>query len=136
MKRLGATHIIDRKAASVQDLSTEVKKITDAPIKVVYDAVSQADTQEGGYNTLGEGGDLVILTTSYVKNVVEGKRIRHIIGSVQLQPNRPFGRALYKNLTEYLENGTIVVSFSWDILRKSPFLFLQSPMLWRRFPAD
>ncbi|KAK1229509.1 hypothetical protein PQX77_007432, partial [Marasmius sp. AFHP31] len=92
-------------------LPTEVKKITDAPVKVVYDAVSQVDTQEAGYNTLSTaegGGDLVILLATQVKNVVEGKRVRHIFGSVQPAQNRPFGRALFKNLTQFLEDGTIV----------------------------
>ncbi|KAL0059590.1 hypothetical protein AAF712_013641 [Marasmius tenuissimus] len=116
LKRLGATHIIDRKSAAIQDLPTEVKKITDSPVKVVYDAVSQADTQEAGYNTLAEGGDLVILLATQVKNVVESKRVRHIFGSVQPAPNRPFGRALFKNLTQFLEDGTIMPNAVEEIL--------------------
>ena len=109
MKGLGATHIIDRKSVAILDLPCEVKKVIDVPVQLVYDAVSAADTQETGYEILAEGGDLVILFDSQVKNPVGNKSIRRVVGNVQIDSNRPFGRVLYSKLTKFLEDGTIVV---------------------------
>ncbi|EDR00176.1 uncharacterized protein LACBIDRAFT_314747 [Laccaria bicolor S238N-H82] len=49
LKSLGATHVIDRKASVV----AEVRKLTDKPISIVFDAVSSADTQQAGVDVLG-----------------------------------------------------------------------------------
>ncbi|KAK1230067.1 hypothetical protein PQX77_006883 [Marasmius sp. AFHP31] len=108
LKTLGATDIIDRKSVAIQDLPTAVKKITNTPIRVVYDAVSQADTEEAGYATLAEGGDIVLVLPSQIKNPVESKKIHNVMGNVQPQPNRAFGRVLYSKLTKFLEDGTLV----------------------------
>ncbi|KAK1230066.1 hypothetical protein PQX77_006882 [Marasmius sp. AFHP31] len=107
LKTLGATDIIDRKSVAIQDLPTEVEKITDTPVRIVYDAVSQADTEEAGYATLAEGGDLVLVLPSQIKNPVEGKKIHNVVGNVP-QPDRAFGRVLYSKLTKFLEDGIIV----------------------------
>ena len=141
LKSLGATHILDRKAVAIQDLPAEVKKITDAPVKVVYDAISLPDTQEASYNTLAEGGDLVIVLDSQIKNPVESKKIHHVFGNVQPQPNRPFGRALYKQLTQFLEDGTIVVCAFSPVPRIGVVLIcrvfsVSSPIVWRSFLMD
>ncbi|KAK1229507.1 hypothetical protein PQX77_007430 [Marasmius sp. AFHP31] len=107
LKSLGATHIIDRKSVAIQDLPTEIKKITTVPVKTVYDAISLPDTQEASYNTLTEGGNLVIVLNSQIKNPVETKRVHHVFGNVQPEPNRPFGRTLYRHLTQFLQDGTV-----------------------------
>ncbi|KAL0067829.1 hypothetical protein AAF712_004997 [Marasmius tenuissimus] len=108
LKSLGATHVVDRKSVAIKDLPAEVKKITNIPVKAVYDAISLPDTQEASYGTLAEGGNLVIVLDSQIKNLVESKKVHHVFGNVQPEANRPFGRVLYKQLTQFLEDGTVV----------------------------
>ncbi|KAK1229506.1 hypothetical protein PQX77_007429 [Marasmius sp. AFHP31] len=107
LKSLGATHVVDRQSVAIQDLPTEVKRITKVPVKTVYDAISLPDTQSASYDTLAEGGNLVIVLDSQIKNPVESKKVHHVFGSVQPEPNRPFGRTLYKQLTQFLQDGTV-----------------------------
>ncbi|KAL0566504.1 hypothetical protein V5O48_015508 [Marasmius crinis-equi] len=108
LKSLGATHVIDRQTIAINDLPTEVKKITEKPVRAVYDAISLPETQEAGYATLAEDGDLILVLEPKIKNPVENKKIHYVFGNVQPEANRPFGRALYKNLGQFLEDGTIV----------------------------
>ncbi|KAL0059592.1 hypothetical protein AAF712_013643 [Marasmius tenuissimus] len=107
LKSLGATHIIDRKSVAIQYLPTEVRKITTVSVKTVYDAISLPDTQEASYNTLAEGGNLVIVLNSQIKDPVESKKVHHVFGNVQPEFNRSFGRTLYKQLTQFLQDGTV-----------------------------
>ncbi|KAL0566505.1 hypothetical protein V5O48_015509 [Marasmius crinis-equi] len=108
LKGFGATHIIDRKAVTIQDLAYEVKRITNEPIKIVFDAVSVPDTQEAGHSIVADGGDLVLLHPSAIKNPSQGKKTHYVLGNVHPEVNRSFGRLLYEKLPEFLEDGTIV----------------------------
>ncbi|KAL0566503.1 hypothetical protein V5O48_015507 [Marasmius crinis-equi] len=108
LKNLGATHIIDRESVAINNLPAEVKKITDKPVRVVYDAISLPDTQEASYATLAEGGNLIVVLEPKVKAPVEEKRIHQIMGNVHPEYNRSFGRVLYANLTKYLDEETFV----------------------------
>ncbi|KAL0059591.1 hypothetical protein AAF712_013642 [Marasmius tenuissimus] len=108
LKSLGATHVVDRKLVAIQDLLTEVKKITNVPVKTVYDAISLPDTQEASYITLAEDGHLIVVQDPQIKKTVENKKVHYAVGNVQLEFNRPFGRSLYKHLTQFLQDGTVV----------------------------
>ncbi|KAF9260469.1 GroES-like protein, partial [Marasmius fiardii PR-910] len=107
LKSLGATHVVDRKTVAVKDLPAEVKKLAGAPVKTVYDAISLDDTQHASYEILADGGNLVIVLNVAITNPVANKKITHVFGNVHPEANRPFGRILYKNLTRFLEDGTI-----------------------------
>ena len=54
LKSLGAAHVIDHNASDM----TEVRKFTENPILIVYDAISisSADTQQAGIDVLATGG--------------------------------------------------------------------------------
>jgi NADPH:quinone reductase-like Zn-dependent oxidoreductase len=80
LKSLGAAHVIDRNASVI----SEVRKLTDKPILIVYDAISNADTQQAGIDVLATGGKLVTVQPPSVK--AEGKEIIHVFGSVSLYP--------------------------------------------------
>ncbi|KAF5371150.1 hypothetical protein D9758_004254 [Tetrapyrgos nigripes] len=108
LKSLGATEFIDRKQVSFSDLPAAVKKITSEPIKVVYDAFSSADSQQAGYDILADGGTIIVTTGDQVKNKVDGKEVLAVFGSVHPPVNREFGKVQYRNLTKYLQDGTIV----------------------------
>ncbi|KAF5371295.1 hypothetical protein D9758_004249 [Tetrapyrgos nigripes] len=108
LKSLGATEFIDRKQVSFSDLPAAVKKITSEPIKVVYDAFGSADSEQAGYDILADGGTIIVTTGDLVKNKVDGKKVLAVFGSVHPPVNREFGKVLYRNLTKYLQDGTIV----------------------------
>lgn len=74
LKIIGTTYIIDRKA----HLAEEIKKITDKPITVVLDAISDADTQQVGVVILVVGGMLIMGFPATVK--AEVKEIISIVG--------------------------------------------------------
>ncbi|KAG6901433.1 hypothetical protein C0995_012063 [Termitomyces sp. Mi166 len=71
LKSLGATHVLDR-TAPLSSLASAVKGITSAPIEIVYDAISSADTQKTGYNILAPNGSMVVVLNPEV-NKVPGK---------------------------------------------------------------
>jgi len=102
LKSLGATHVIDRNASVV----TEVRKLTDKPILIVYDAISSADTQQAGTDVLATGGKLVTVLPPSVK--VEGKEIIAVFGSVSVYPE--LLTSLYgKDVFGFLELGVLKV---------------------------
>jgi len=103
LKSLGATHIIDRNAPVV----TEVRKLTDKPILIVYDAISSADTQQAGIDVLAAGGKLATVLAPNVKE--EGKEIIHVVGAAALHPE--LLTSLYgENVYGFLERGVLKVS--------------------------
>ncbi|KAF5336259.1 hypothetical protein D9758_016049 [Tetrapyrgos nigripes] len=108
LKSLGATEFIDRKQVSFSDLPAAVKKITSEPVKFVYDAFSSADSEQAGYDVLADGGTIVVTTGDQIKTKVDGKKVLSVFGNVHPPFNREFGKAQYKNLTKFLEDGTIV----------------------------
>ncbi|KAF9260468.1 GroES-like protein [Marasmius fiardii PR-910] len=107
LKSLGATHVVDRRAITVKDLPAKVKKIAGAPIKTVYDAISLDDTQIASYEILADGGTMVVTLDAAITDPTGNRKIVHVFGNVQPKENRTFGRVLYKNLTKFLEDGTI-----------------------------
>ncbi|KAJ8093160.1 hypothetical protein PM082_020645 [Marasmius tenuissimus] len=108
LKSLGATHVVDRKTVAVADLPSEVKKIANGPVKTVFDAVSGPDTQEAGYETLAEGGGIVVVLSKSIKNVVDSKKIYEPFGVVHAPFNREFGAKVFSQLTQLLSDGTFV----------------------------
>ncbi|KAK7041799.1 hypothetical protein VNI00_009088 [Paramarasmius palmivorus] len=106
---LGATDVIDRTQVAANELPAAVKKITSDPIEIVYDAVSgTAETQGVGYGILADGGQLILALPVQLTNLVDAKRAFQVYGSVFPDFNRKFGRSMYKNLTQLLEEGVIV----------------------------
>ena len=107
LKSLGAAHVIDRNASVV----TEVRKLTDKPILIVYDAISSADTQQAGIDVLATGGKLVTVQAPSVK--AEGKEIIHVFASVSLYPE--LLTSLYgKDVFGFLERGVFKVCYNVD----------------------
>ena len=108
---LGATHVLDRALPSPA-LSAKIAPIAGgAPIELVYDAVSHADTQALGYEVLAPGGTLVTTLPTAVPADAQtaDKRIVNVFGSFGLPANRPLGVEVCRRLTEWLRTGAIVV---------------------------
>ena len=117
LKSLGATHVIDRSLAPEQILA-EVKTITGGtPVEYVFDAISLADTQALAYDVLAPGGTLIIVLNEAIpaekKQAQAGaslnKRVVHGFGIVHVPENREIGVQLFSRLTEWLQDGVIVV---------------------------
>ena len=106
VKSLGATHIVDRKA----DVVAEVKKLTDKPIEVIYDAISDKVTQRQAWEILAPGGTLILVGAAEVdKDKYKDKHTVGVFGSVHTQELRKLGVSLFSKLTQLLENGDIKV---------------------------
>ncbi|KAH9834074.1 chaperonin 10-like protein [Rhodofomes roseus] len=106
LKGLGATHVLDRNL-SKDALIAEVAKIASAPVKVVWDTVSEAETQNVGYAIVASGGTLVIVLNDAVQNKTADKRIVQTLGNTNIPQNRKVGASLYSKLPALLEGGTI-----------------------------
>jgi threonine dehydrogenase-like Zn-dependent dehydrogenase len=98
------------RSLSPEAIIVEVKKITSEPVKVVYDAVSLADTQKTAWSLLAPGGQLIIVLfpTEGIVSGQDGKTIAHVIGNVNY-PGQEIGRELYARLSQLLKDGSIKV---------------------------
>ena len=112
LKSLGATHVIDRAAIPPSQLCQVVKAITAEPITIIFDTVSEADTQEASYEILARGGRLILVAPFAVdesKRTAEKETIE-VLANVHVPTQRDLGIALYSNLSALLESGDIKVS--------------------------
>ena len=106
VKSLGATHIVDRKA----DVVAEVKKITDKPVEIVYDAISEKATQEQAWEILAPGKTLImVLGADADSDKYKDKRIVTVFCSVRTPESWKLGVGLYSKLTQLLAGGNLKV---------------------------
>ena len=109
LKSLGATHIIDRNIPA-STFASEIARITTKPIPLVFDTVAAPDTQQLGYDALAEGGHIILVLPSSIKEIPGSTRkVVGVLGNVQVPANRAIGRAWAQNLPALLEAGDIVV---------------------------
>jgi NADPH:quinone reductase-like Zn-dependent oxidoreductase len=110
VKSLGATHVIDR----ATPLASAVTSITSEPVKIVYDAISEEDTQSIAYDVLAPGGTFIIVLPLTVKEekVEKSKDVALVFGTAHDPNQRALGVSMYQNLTALLESGEIKVSAS------------------------
>ena len=112
LKSLGATHVIDRHIPLL-DLPRQVKEIAKQPLKYVYDAVSEPETQNIAYDILAPGGHLTIVVTDAVEKTKRtlDKHVSMVFANVQDPTIRDLAVGLYKALPALLESGEIKVCF-------------------------
>ncbi|EIN12421.1 GroES-like protein [Punctularia strigosozonata HHB-11173 SS5] len=108
LKSLGATHVLPR-SLSTEALRAEIGKITSQPIKIVYDTVSHADTQETGYSLLASGGQLILVLppAEGIVHGKDGKELVGVAGNVNWPGQQDAGRELYARVTQLLQDGSI-----------------------------
>lgn len=111
---LGATHVLDRASTPLAALSATVRAITNAPVRVAFDAISDADTQAAAYAALAPGGQLVVGLPPQIpaELLTAEKTIVQVFGSVHVPEQKPVGLSLYKRVTALLEAGDIKVCSS------------------------
>ncbi|KAJ7505086.1 hypothetical protein B0H11DRAFT_2343516 [Mycena galericulata] len=117
LKSLGATHVIDRKAVSTADVPAAVKKITSAPIKIVYDVISEAETRDACFAILATGGIAIAILPGDDKDV-DGKKFIFVLGSTHV--HREFGILMWKTLPKHVADGVIVKIFQPNRVEKLP----------------
>ncbi|KAF8072227.1 chaperonin 10-like protein [Lyophyllum atratum] len=105
LKSLGATHVLDRNLPAAS-LKAEIKKLTSAPVQVVYDAISTRETQQTGHDVLGPGGNLVTVSPLAITKA-EDIGHSHVVAFNTLPQNRVVLEGLYKMLPLLLEEGVI-----------------------------
>ncbi|TFK36704.1 chaperonin 10-like protein [Crucibulum laeve] len=105
LKSLGATDIIDRNIP-LSSLPDEINKITDMPIKLVFDTVSIADTQKAGFRVLAPGGKIAVNQQPAIEST-EDKDVIFVMGVPNLPHNVEFLKDLYNVLTEWLREGIV-----------------------------
>ena len=110
---LGATHVINRSSKTV---ASDIKAVLgNNEAKLVYDAVSDKDTQEAAWEVLAPGGVLVLVLGAQIDVAKDpSKHIYNVFGNVHSDALRKLGVSLYGKLTQLLAERAIVVS-GWNI---------------------
>ncbi|KAI0686767.1 GroES-like protein [Cytidiella melzeri] len=105
VKSLGATHVIERDAP----LAAAVKSITSEPIELIYDAISEKDTQNVAYDVLAPGGTIVIVLQLAVEEskIDKSKTVIDVYGSPHDPTQWELGVSLWANVARLVENGEI-----------------------------
>ena len=97
----------------MNDLVSEVTKITSKPIKVVYDSISLVDTQKAGWSLLASGGRFILVLPP-VEGITHGKDDKSVVnvyGNVNIPGQGDIGRELYARLCGLLADGSIKARF-------------------------
>jgi len=102
LESLGATHVIGR-----DSIGPAIAKITSAPIEIVYDAISSAETQQGGYDVLSPGGQLVLVLPPAVQATVADKGINNVRAFFNLPFNAKVVLEYHAHVTRFLAEGLI-----------------------------
>ncbi|KAI0369738.1 GroES-like protein [Pilatotrama ljubarskyi] len=115
LKSLGATHVLDR-SRSNESILAELPTLTGGkPILYAFVAVLQSGTEPLylGRDALAPGGALLTAAPSPkaipedIANPGEGKRVGYACGSPHLPFSRDTGVVMYRQLTNWLEQGVI-----------------------------
>ncbi|KZT64341.1 GroES-like protein [Daedalea quercina L-15889] len=112
LKKLGATHVIDRKL-SPEAIQAEIRKITSKPLKTIFDAAGLPETQNLGYDLLASGGTMAAVRPDAVKpeKKVADKKSFFMYADVSRPENRKLGTSLFAKLTELLERRDLKPNF-------------------------
>ena len=112
LKRLGATHVIDRHLP-LSDLPTTVGSITKEPFGFVFAAVAPADVQHAAYDLVAADGTVIVVQPVVIEQsrLVPNKHIEFIFASPTLPDRKHIGADIYKHLTALFESGAIKVPY-------------------------
>ncbi|KZV71137.1 medium-chain dehydrogenase/reductase like protein [Peniophora sp. CONT] len=115
-KDIGATHVIDYREVPYTKLPEAVRNIVgDAPIKYVYNAVSNTESNNAGWELLSSGGSMIIVLPPSPESAIgtpgkddeNGRRLVFVHGAINEPCNYEFGAGLYAVLTEMFEKGEL-----------------------------
>ncbi|KAG2146085.1 chaperonin 10-like protein [Suillus bovinus] len=103
----GATHFFDRRLSGNQ-LVAAINKVTDSPIRIVFDAISVPKTQSIGWRLLAQNGILILTLSASVKeDECKGRKVVLAAGSPHLPPNHELFRSSWTMVEKWLSEGVI-----------------------------
>jgi len=106
LKEFGATHVLDRNL-SAADLKAEIAKITQKPLTLVYDTISQESTQQTAIDVLAPGGHIAFVLPASVK-ATDDKTINQAFAGLKAPHNVELLQTFYHDkVYGFLENGVI-----------------------------
>ncbi|KAF7986371.1 hypothetical protein HWV62_35392 [Athelia sp. TMB] len=106
LQSIGATHVLDRRLEPAA-LQKEVASITQLPVDVVYDTISEPDTQKLAYEFLSAQGTLVLTLPASVGDKSDGKKVKGAVGTAFVPGTEEVIGGLFANLESYLDSGAI-----------------------------
>ncbi|EIW77197.1 GroES-like protein [Coniophora puteana RWD-64-598 SS2] len=107
LKSLGATHVINRTLPEAEVIQAVTSISND--IKIVYDTISEPDTQKIGWAVLASGGHLVTTVGATVKpEAGDTRTVKWVFAAPTIPPNRPVCTAVWDQVTKWLEDGSLV----------------------------
>ncbi|OJA21242.1 hypothetical protein AZE42_02527 [Rhizopogon vesiculosus] len=107
VKSYGATHFFDRNLSGNQ-LKAAISKVTDSPIRIVYDAISLPETQHIGWELLAENGTLILTLPATVKeDEGKGRKAIPTYGAPHVPQNQELCRGSWAMVEHWLSEGTI-----------------------------
>ncbi|KAG2157905.1 chaperonin 10-like protein [Suillus bovinus] len=103
----GATHFLDRNLSGKQLLAA-IRKVTDGPIKVVYDVISLPETQSVAWDLLANNGTLVLTQSASVKeDEGKGRKVIVTFGNPHNPQNEQLCCNSWARVEKWLSEGTI-----------------------------
>ncbi|KAG2157908.1 chaperonin 10-like protein [Suillus bovinus] len=107
VKDYGATHFFDRNLSGKQLLAA-ISKVTDAPIELVYDAISLPETQSVAWELLANNGTLVLTLPASVKeDEGKGRKVIQTFASPHAPQNNELCQSSWAMVEKWLSEGTI-----------------------------
>ncbi|KAG2366499.1 GroES-like protein [Suillus spraguei] len=104
----GATHFFDRNLSGEQ-LKTAISRVTDHPIRIIYDAISLQETQSVASELFANDGTLVLTRASALVKEDDGKgrKIIQTLRSPHVPQNEELCRNSWGMVETWLSEGTI-----------------------------
>ena len=129
MKSLGATHVIDRNTPTV-DITLKVKEITSEPVKIVYDAISEVETQHAAYDIVAPGGVFIHVTPLLVDKakITQDKETAWVFGSFYPDFHKEVAAGMANATPGYLESGEVKVRYWFRNVYHRTILLMISSM--------
>ncbi|KAG2074197.1 GroES-like protein [Suillus decipiens] len=107
VKDYGATHFFNRNLSGKQ-LKAAISKVTDRPIRIVYDVISLPETQSAAWELLANNGTLVLTLTATVKeDQGKGRKVIQTSGNPHAPQNQELCRSSWALVGKWLAEGTI-----------------------------
>lgn len=110
LKSLGATHVIDRNV-SWEDLPAAVKEITKEPLRIIYDALSNEESENAAYDMLASDGTVVIVRGVFIPESkrTPGKQTADINSDPYCPGRKEIATELYNHTTALFASGDLKV---------------------------
>lgn len=109
LKGIGATEVIDRHLSGEQFVAA-LRKVTQHPIGIAYDAIALPETQRAAWSAVAQGGTLVMTLQPVVKEEEgKGRTVIATYGNPHAEPNKTMCLEFWKVVGKWLKEGLIKV---------------------------